>query len=206
MSGMGLGMGLNLRQTQKLSPVQVLEYTVKQRIALLQTLRDETYDPKGMCPKCETRMTPAEIIHGFNRDPKDVTTKCPKCKTRFSPRLVWSGMGSRIEVGFLCPVQTLDRLKGKNVIKPAEISMNDQAVHRSAIFHFGSLKKAFKEMGIHYHYNEPMLMGWKEKIKPYLGKISDAAIARAAQTRVNDIRDMRVKLHIPRWTTALAEI
>jgi len=118
---MSMSLGLSQRQAPMLS--QRLEQKLSQkhalslRLSLVQRLarrirgKEEDYRPKGTCPSCSRRLSPAEIVLGFNRNPIDTTTKCPKCKHRFQPMLFAGHTGSSIEMPFYCPIQTLGMLK-----------------------------------------------------------------------------------------------
>lgn len=208
---MSLTTVLRHRTELRLSPAQRLlafSHTFGLRLALVGELR-EPYKPKGDCPSCGREMTPAEIIRGFNQDPRDFTTCCTKCGCRFPPRLILaggSGIG-RVEMAFYCAIQTLDQLRGKEHLLPKTIAKSSPAVYRSAIIHFGSLKSAFKKDGVDYPYEEEV-NDWKNKIQPFLGRLPDTVIADCVDKPVGIIRKMRKDLGICRYTAdkALAEI
>ncbi len=190
---MMMGPRLEQHQTQEQKEVQRMEM----RMHLAQILRGEQINPEAICPQCNHRLTPEEILAGFTRDPNDFTTQCPQtdCKRRFEAQLVWArGAGTRAEVTFLCPSQALEQLKGRDQLSPETIMQNHGQVYRSALVHFGSLKAAFKENGVDYLFDE--IDGWKSKIEPFLGSMPDTIIAECCGVSVDRIRRLRTKLCI----------
>ena len=173
------------------------------RMNLVGILRDEQYEPKGQCPQCDKKMTPAEIIAGFNNDPNDFTTMCPKCKCRFQSSIICFGNGTKIELPFYCDIQTTEQLRGKESLSPAEIARQYAGVYRSAIAHRGGLAQAFATIGIDYPHKEN-LSGWKNKVRPFLGRMTDKIIAEVIGVSPATIRKMRKELDIPRFTMAVA--
>lgn len=208
---MGLTTVLQNRTELRLSSAQrllVFGHTFGLRLALIGELR-EPYRPEGDCPNCGRKMTLAEIIRGFNQDPRDFTTCCTKCGCRFPPLLVLAdenGIG-RGEMAFYCAIQTLDQLRGKEYLPPKAVAKKHPAVYRSAIIHFGSLKSAFKKSGVDYPYEEEV-NDWGNKIQPFLGRLPDTVIADCVDKPVAIIRKMRREMGICRYTAdkALAEI
>jgi hypothetical protein len=200
---MGCSQNLSVRPEQRLSVG--LRLTVKQRLAvqtqklklrleLLQVVRAERYEPHAVCPRCTRRLTPLEILHGFNRDPNDYTTKCPNCGHRFAPQLISFGEGSRMELPFLCGAQTLAQLPGLEMIPQSGLKRTSPSIYHSALYHFGSLKSAFKKIGVDYRCEE--VADWRDKIRPFLGKLPDTVIAVCADVSPSAIRRMRAKLKI----------
>ena len=152
-----------LTQTQKLELSQrltltqrilVQDHVLSLRLELIGSIREELYEPKGECPKCYKKLTPLEIIKGFNRNPTDFTTECPSCGYRFNPQMVCTSRGGTINLPFYCADQTLHHLKGYGNLPLDQLSRDHPGVFRSAIIHFGSLKRAFKEIGINYQFEE----------------------------------------------------
>ncbi|MFA5130984.1 MAG: hypothetical protein WC467_01020 [Patescibacteria group bacterium] len=194
-----------LRQEQTLTQQQrvllVQTQRLKLRIALIQELRGETYTPEGHCPHCGRELTAIEILSGFNRDPKDFTTACSACGFRFEPRLICVSQYSTISIPFYCDIQTLDQLRGNELLSPEQLSAEYPGVFRSAVFHHGGIKKAFELIGIDYQFEE--VTDWKTKVNPFLGRLPDTTIAENVGVTISTIRNMRKKLNIPRYTTAV---
>lgn len=190
-----------LRQSLRLSQVQriqIQERILCLRLALIQEIRGERYEPTATCPSCFRKLTPVDIIHGFNQDPNDFTTCCSACYHRFYPSLVYFGDGSRIELPFYCNSQTLAQLRGKETLQPEELAGKYPAIYRSAIVHNGSIKQAFEEIGIQYTFEE--ISDWKHKINSFLGRLPDTIIAKCVNVSVSTIRRIRRNLGIPRCT------
>ncbi|MEK7568963.1 MAG: hypothetical protein AAB497_02520 [Patescibacteria group bacterium] len=209
--GLTLRVGHHFRSTHRtvLETQLLAEHKIALKLGLIQELRGEEYKPKGDCPKCGRALTPAEIIRGFNQDPRDYTTRCPKCGSRFVSYLMArsrNGIG-HAEMKFYCAIQTLDQMKGKEGFSPKELLKKHPAVYHSAIVHFGSIKNAFKQNGIAYPHEEGV-DGWKDKIQSFLGRMPDTVIADCVDKPVGIIRKMRKELGIQRYTAekALVEI
>lgn len=191
--GMSLSLSPRLTQTLELSQGQrlTLRLSMVQRLALRLHGEEDSYRPKGTCPHCFRRLTPAEIMLGFNRNPNDLTTKCPRCKERFTPILIATGKASTIEVPFYCALQTLEMLKHDMVgTLLAEFKSTHASIYRSAIYHFGSLKAAFGRIGLKYT-QEPRVNSWRKKVLSFLGKLPDAVIASNAHVSLRAIRKLR---------------
>lgn len=173
------------------------------RMNLVGILRDEQYMPKAQCLECNKDMSPAEIILGFNDNPHDFTTQCPECKHRFRPSIICFGNGTKIELPFYCDIQTMEQLKGKESLSPAEVARQYPAIYRSAIAHRGGLAQAFAAIGIDYPFKEE-LSGWKNKIRPFLGRMTDKMIAEIVGVSPATINRMRKESDIPRFTLQVA--
>lgn len=172
-----------------------LQYTL--RLELIQALREERYEPDSVCSSCGKKLTLIEILKGFRDDPFDYTTECPVCTTRFQPSLARTDRFGKTMLLFYCPLQTLEVLKNHATAAPAEIQQANPSVFQSALVHFGSLAGAFQTLGIAYDF-EP-INGWEVKITPFLGRLTDAEIARCASVHVRKVRSLRKKLGIERF-------
>ena len=190
---------LRLTQEQRL---KVAQLSFSLRLQLVGALRDEEYEPKARCPECLRELTPLEIIKGFNQDPNDFTTCCTKCGHRFAPKLICFGDGSRIEIPFYCDTQTVSQLRGKEGLNPEQLLKEIPGVYRSAIVHYGNIKRAFEKIGINYMFDE--ISDWRSKVMPFLGRMPDTIIADCVNASVNAIRAMRRKLGISRYTLSKA--
>lgn len=202
---MKMSLDCGIFQSAKLSIEQRLEQKTKLKLSILLQwfqlvgeLRGERYSPKGTCPECHRELNPVEIIEGFNNDPNDFTTCCSGCGHRFQPILISFNGVSSIEFPFFCDIQTLNQLKDKKDMCSNDFARLYPAIYRSAITHHGSLKNAFKKISIDYRFDE--IPDWRNKIKPFLGKLPDTKIAGAVNTPVSSIRYMRKKAGVPRFT------
>lgn len=194
-----LTQSLRLTQEQRL---KISQLSLSLRLQLVGALRDEKYEPRATCPKCGRELTPIEIIKGFNQNPNDFTTGCTSCGNRFAPQLICFGDRSRVEIPFYCDVQTTSQLKGKEDLSPAELMKKMPGVYRSAIIHYGSIKRAFEKIGVNYDFEE--ISDWKSKVTPFLGRMPDTIIADCINASVAKIRAMRHKLGISRYTLSKA--
>jgi len=213
MVSIGCGAGIGYSASARVRVEQSVKLTAEQRasveakvlgirLELIQALRGEKYEPNATCPRCNRKLTPLEIIKGFNNDPNDFTTCCSACGHRFEPRLVCFVDGARIEVAFYCNSQTLEQLRGKEDLSPKELSAKYAAIYRSAIIHNGSIKRSFKKMGIDYLFEEVSV--WKNKIKPFLGRLPDTVIANYVNVSPSTIGAMRKKLGIARYSKRMS--
>ena len=201
-------MSFSIRLKQKLA--QSLRLSLEQRIkiqqlafslrmALIQELRGERYEPRATCPECSREMTPVEIMKGFKQDPNDFTTCCSACGYRFEPILVCFGDGTSITIPFYCDMQTLSQLQRLGAfLSPEQIESRNPGVYRSAIIHHGGLRRAFERIGIRYDFEE--IHDWKSKVIPFLGRMPDTIIADCANASISTVRALRRKLGVSRYT------
>jgi DNA-directed RNA polymerase subunit RPC12/RpoP len=176
----------------------ILSQELTTRIALVAELRNERYEPKAICPKCNRKLEVIEIVSGFNQDPNDFTTRCPKCRHRFPAKLICYGEYSNSELPFYCAEQTTAQLKNMSDQSPDYINKEMPAVYRSAVIHFGSLASAFQSVDIQYNFTDTR--DWQQKVIPFLGMIPDAMIANCAGTSPFKIRSLRKKFGIPKYS------
>lgn len=196
-----LGQSLCLRLTHE-QRLELSCYLFGARMELIQSLREEQYEPRATCPHCTRRLEAPEIIAGFNDDPRDFTTQCPKCRTRFEPRLICFAEGGNLELPFYCSQQILAQLPGKEALAPEEFSRLHPAIYRSTIVHHGGIRKAFGLVGLPYPFEE--VDDWRHKIRPFLGRLPDTVIAGCAGVSAATIRAIRRKAGIRRFTRAAA--
>jgi len=182
---------LRLTQEQRL---KLETQSINLRLELLKAIREEEYRPSATCPKCSRKLTPVEIIRGFNQDPNDYTTCCTQCGHRFEPRLICHFDSGRAELPFFCSCQTLGQMSGKEHLTPQEFAKKHPAIYRSAIVHHGGVRKAFSKIGIDYPYKE--VDEWKAKIEPFLGRLPDTVIAESVDVSPSTVRRYRSKLGI----------
>lgn len=198
-------MSMELRQSVSVQQRQEIRLSHEQRLAIAEqqlglrlelvgALHDEQYTPRGDCPSCAHKMTPAEIVRGFNAEPTDFTTGCPKCRYRFEVKLICFGRGSQMELPFYCASQVLHQLGALKALTPEAISRSHPAVYRSSIVHHGTLRQAFAKLGISYLF--PEQVEWQSKVRPFLGRMPDTVIAECADVGVRVIRRLRRELDV----------
>lgn len=211
---MHMSLGHSLRQTQRLTQslrlsqeqrLVVQQQSLALRLQLVEALRGERYEPQARCPACNRKLTPVEIIRGFNQDPQDYTTRCSGCGHRFAPSLICFGNGSEIVLPFFCDAQTLAQMHGKETLAPEVFAREHPAIYRSAVVHHGGVRSAFAKIGIAYPFEE--VSDWKTKIAPFLGRMPDTIIAECVHQPPRAIRRLRRDLGVGRYTlrAALAE-
>lgn len=197
---MSMSMSCGMRQelSQRATQELLAEHRLSLRLKLIQALRDVEYTPAAVCPKCNRDLKAVEVIRGFNNDPNDFTTLCPGCGHRFNAKLMHVDRLGHTEMPFFCASQTLNLLKGTEGKSPAELKATSPAVYHSAIVHHGTLKAAFGKIGVLYKFDETL--DWKSKIRPFLGRLPDTVIAKAAGISAKVVARQR-KLHkVPRCT------
>lgn len=209
MVGLSLSMGFShrLEHRQLLSLEQrqeVVAALLMRRENLVVALRGENFRPTAQCPKCFHTLSSIEILKGFSLDPHDYDTTCPKCRHRFSPRFVTSNEFSSASISFYCAIQTLDQLRNREVMSPEVWKEKDRAVYHSAIYHFGSLAAAYREIEIPYEHKETL--DWRDKIRSFLGTMPDTEIASVIGVAVREIRKLRQSLGIERYLRTEDEV
>jgi len=184
---------------------EVQNHLFTTRMELLEALRGERYTPKAQCPRCHRELTSLEIISGFNQDPNDFTTRCSGCSHRFEPIIICFGKGSSVELPFYCSNQCLSRLGEAQHLAPDALSRKEPAIFRSVIIHHGTLKAAFKKIGIDYAFEE--ILDWQSKIMPFLGRMPDTVIAECSGISAKRVGTIRRKQKIKRFfaRSALSE-
>ncbi len=207
-----LGFGLVVRQTQRLAQslrltqtqrLLVQEHAIGIRLQLIEALRDINFQPRGDCPHCFRKMTPAEIVRGFSRDPNDYTTECSGCHKRFEPKLIAQGTyQSRIELPFYCSMQTLEQLRHIEPLETEQFARQHAAIYNSAVFHHGGLRQAYAKIGVQFPFEE--VPDWKRKIESFLGRVPDTLIATVVDKSVKAIRTLRNQLGIPPYNVHVA--
>lgn len=199
------GLGHSLQQS--VSQRQVLSLEQRQylkvqlfclQLELVGVLRDEKYEPRAQCSRCERQLTAVEILGGFLDDPTDFTTECPVCHHRFRPMLISFSDASQIELQFFCESQVLAMLPQFSELSPEQLSREQSAIYRSAIIHHGSLRQAFGKIDIDYQHET--IHGWQNVVMPFLGKLQDTTIAGAAGITVAAVRYLRRKHGIDRFS------
>lgn len=196
---LGLRMSMSLRQTQTIRQAPLQRQYLSLRLELIQALYGDLYTPEGECPNCGNILTPEEILKGFSDDPRDYDTTCTRCEVRFAPSLKHvSEQGSKTLIPFYCGVQSIDVLRQHYMESdPLEILKKNPGAYRSAIFHYGSLKNAFAEIGIDYEYEK--IDDWKDKVRPFIGRIPDKVIASYANVSARTVGNYRKEIGIARY-------
>lgn len=209
-----MSMGMSMRNSalhqleiiQEMSQVQELTTEQKQeaqcaiiglRLELIQELRGMDFQIDARCPNCGRKLNVAEVLKGFNRDPRDFNTTCPRCRHRFVSELIHKLPAGHIRLPFLCPTQTLDALSRLRHLKPEEMQKENPAAFNSAIVNFGSIENAFKEAQVEYQFEK--MLSWKNKVIPFLGRLPDVEIARCVAVNTAVISRLRNKNKIARF-------
>ena len=187
---------LTQEQRQNLVQTQLLRL----RLELIEAVRGEKYTPEAVCPRCNRRLSPLEIIKGFNRDPNNFNTTCTNCRQRFAPKLIHHNRLARTELPFYCDAQTQAKLPGLETLDPETFRQKEPAIYHSAVVHRGTLKLAFAQIGIVYGFEE--VVDPSKKVEPFLGHLPDTVIAEVSGLGVSKIRKLRLKLGIPVCTRA----
>ncbi len=172
---------------------------------LLGRVRNCYYSPLAVCPGCYRVLEPLEIMRGFNSDPADFKTTCPNCSARFIAELQYSQTDVPMTSPLLCPVQVLAQLE--MIEQPedkdlAEFLTRYQTVYHSSVIHFGSLKAAFKQIGVEYYPTEKL--HHQLDIFDSLGKLPDTWIARVFMVSPSTVRRLRKQKGIPAYSYRLA--
>lgn len=197
---MNLSLSMSVRQDLSLRQAISQDLKISLRLRLIEGLRGETIQLKldcgGIASGCGYKLTPAEIVKGFTKDPLDTTTVCPKCERRFQPNLRFVfGRDATGEIHFMCKEQAVHMLKDRpdafSRMSPEELRKSHPKMYYSLVFHFGSLEAAFRSIG--FDYRDMSRKGWEEKVYPFLGEAPDSMIAEIAGVPVSDIRRLRKK-------------
>ncbi len=189
-----------LRQEQRLTQEQRQELrmaVLALRLDLIQEIHGRKYVIDANCPQCRRKLTPVEVISGFNQNPDDYTTRCPRCAHRFEAQLEHTSGGISEFLMLYCPTQTLAQLRGKEGLTPDDLIRDNPSAFHSAITHFGSISNAFKEAGVQYQHEG--LLDWRIKVIPFLGHLPDKEIANCVGVSSFVIRTLRKKHHIARF-------
>jgi hypothetical protein len=171
------------------------------RLALIEEVRGIRYTPSGTCPDCGRKLSPLEIIQGFNDDPNDFTTVCTNCHKRFEPKLRHTFASGSIELPFYCSSQTLNQMNRVQHLDPDRLQQEEPAIYHSAIVHHGTLHNAFRKIGVEYQFAE--VVNWETKIIPFLGELPDKVIAEVAGVSSAKVGKLRRDHRIPRCTRKL---
>ena len=206
---MEMSMGCTL--SQRIETRQTLEMKMEQKakmlarllalkMELISVIHGERYETKAHCPQCSRKLSGVEIISGFNQNPKDFTTRCTGCNHRFEPSLICLDDISSIEIPFYCSAQVLDQLRGLQDLTTDELARKHAGIYRSATVHHGSIRSAFKMIGIEYQFEE--FTNWKNKITPFLGLLSDKTIADCVNVSPYIVRKLRNQLGVAGYSKA----
>lgn len=203
-------MHLQMQLGQRLQQGMVIQLTMGQKVEmklrLIEAVRGENvrikFDCGGLMSEargCGYKLTAEELIKGFTRDPNDTTTVCPRCERRFQPMLRFlHATDSGGEVNFMCANQAKHRLEARGDLyarqTPDEIRRAEAALYYSLVFHYGTLKKAFSEIGIDYSAKE--FDDWAARIRPFLGEVPDTLIAEVSGVKAHQVSALRKKLKI----------
>lgn len=180
-----------LTQTLSLNARLSLGQKLSLRLRLIEALREESYTASAECPRCGHSLSLDEILKGFTIDPRNYTTKCPKrkCGARFEAVLVQKRAHSSISLVFYCPVQSTAQLTQEMLAHtPKKIAKLMPSVYNSCMVHFGSLKSAFRSIGMEYEFEE--VANWQTRVEPFLGLISNVIIAECVGVHTSEVRSL----------------
>ena len=202
MLGMSMSCGHRVECRPELSLQERAEmvqgHKLSLRLELIEAIRGFRYHPAGQCPTCGRQLTALEIIRGFKDDPHDFTTECTGCHKRFEPQLKHYSVVGNMELPFYCSVQALDQLGHLEALDPDVLQREHPAIYHSTIVHHGTLRNAFKKIGITYRYDE--VVDWKTKVVPFLGRLPDNVIAQVVAVSPQTVSALRKKHGISRCT------
>jgi len=140
---MELRMSFRQSQSQRQELKQRLSLSLKQRIT--QHFGNFITTPRGVCPKCEHKLSEKQIKKGFSNDPQEFRTTCPKCGHRFLAHLIITHKNGRNQtenVVYMCTVQTLEQLQQikekRSRIGIAYLSKQNRQLFYNIIRHWGS--------------------------------------------------------------------
>lgn len=195
-------MSVSMSQCQELTQIQsakmIQSHTLSLRLQLLEDIRWFRYEPTGVCPNCSRKLTPLEIITGFNDDPHDFTTLCTGCGKRFKAKLKHYSNLSDAELPFYCSTQALEQLKELKYFDPNVLQREHPAIYHSTIVHYGTLRNAFEKVDITYQFDE--VVDWKTKVTSFLGRLPDKVIAEIVSVTPSTVSALRRKHGITRYT------
>ncbi len=203
----GMRMVMKTEQRQVMTIRQSMEmrqdHLLTLRLMLVQIIRNEEYEPLGVCPRCGHKLSLREILEGFNDDPADFDTTCSFCEERFRALLRCRTPSGYMELDFICPQQVLANLEGKEGFLPGHILRTNTSVYYSALIHFGTLGAAFKDLGKKYPFQE--MKPWKNKVASFLGRLPDTEIADIVGVSSQTVGRLRKKIGIPRFSKKSVE-
>jgi hypothetical protein len=198
------------RQSLSLSQIQTLQLRAELRqdqimnfdfeLALYSNMLGElsgtSVQPAAVCPHCDLRLKPAEILVGFLPDPHDTTVGCPRCKKRFDASVI-IGHDSARAFSFLCGVQLLTALRNlPRQMTPWELESERPELYYSALFHFGSVEGSYRQIGGGYPHKDESDLSWHTKARPLLGNVRDEDIAAVLNVGVMQVLALREGFHI----------
>lgn len=192
-ASISLTTSLDTRLTQA-QRVHLAQRIIQVRLEIVEAVWGAKYSPRAKCPAgagCGRELTAFEILQGFRDDPTDYTTACPGCGYRFQPILRTTFSTGSAEIPFYCALQTLEGLRGKESLSYDDLNKKHASLLHSASVHFGNISAAFEKIGCDYPLD--VNLAWKEKVRPFLGKVPDTVIAEIVGTSRSSVRRLRVK-------------
>ena len=104
-------------------------------------------------------------------------------------------MAISIELQFYCAVQVLARLTGHfGGLRPEEFRRENASLYQSAVYHFGSLANAFRQVQREYEFEH--FERWEVKVRPFLGQLRDTEIAAVINVEPKRVTLLRRQLKI----------
>ncbi|HYF04796.1 MAG TPA: hypothetical protein VEA59_01345 [Patescibacteria group bacterium] len=175
----------NLVVRQMLNVEQALKLKQAELIA---AVRGVTYQPRAICPACNTVLNREQIDAGFLRSRTNLTTKCV-CGHRFIPSLASRNELGNMLTDYYCSLQARAALEGLHKSPPEIIAKKNPSAYHSAILHFGSMRAMYRLDGLQYAHRE--VPQWHSAVAPFLGKAPDQMIADVVGVPVGVITRMR---------------
>lgn len=199
--GFTLQQELTLKHTTRLSAKlrAEVEQVLSLRLGMLVDVwREYRYEPRAICPGCSHPLTLTQIEAGFSDSPTNHAVKCPLCCSPFYAELVSKTKTGHIVAGhYYCKQQTLHEIREHSAKSPSDFEAKMKDIYLSALRHFGSLKTAFRQLGVKYDFTETPK--WKEVAREFVGKLPDTVIAKELEVPARIIRRFRNSLGVSRF-------
>lgn len=161
---------------------------IADRVILISALHSPKYTIKAICGECRMSISLPNILHGFGSNPDDNTIQCSRCNARVWPTLRTSYSFAYGKMPFFGKEQVLKELSGAylELYDPDTLCSKQPAVYRSALIHFGSLRRAFSRINVEYR--QGPVRDWESRLAVFLGCVSPVVIAGIANVTVSDVK------------------
>lgn len=147
------------------------------------------------CPTCGWVLSKSERLMCYTTDLSNIKTRCYKCKSFYH---AYIQLGDCKYVLY-AQRHIIFRLRNLWSKTPDEILKLHPAFYHSCVYNYGNITKAFLAAKIKYIYKENQ--DWQEKVKPFLGKLTDKVIADVVRVDPSVITKLRkTNGDIPKFT------